>query len=82
MFYGVKDKGSLAVTSMTVLLLVATVAVSVMIMTSVARNERYASGDDVSQAASVGNDCLNPILDSNTIDNVIGVTNCGSTVSQ
>lgn len=57
----------MAVTSMTVLLLVATVAVSVMIMTSVARNERYASGDDVSQAASVGNDCLNPILDSNTI---------------
>ena len=31
---------------------------------------------------SVSNDCLNPILDSNTIDNAIGVGNCGGTVSQ
>ena len=35
-----------------------------------------------SQAATVSNDCLNPILDSNTIDNVVGVGNCGGTVSQ
>lgn len=45
-----------------------------------ARNERYAS--DIDQAASVSNSCLNPIFDSNTIDNVIGAANCGGTVSQ
>ena len=43
--------------------------------------ERY-SGDSTSQAAAVSNDCLNPILDSNTIDNAVGVGNCGGTVSQ
>ena len=43
--------------------------------------DRY-SGDGTSQAATVSNDCLNPILDSNTIDNVVGVGNCGGTVSQ
>ena len=32
--------------------------------------------------AAVDNSCLNPILDSNTIDNVIGVANCGGTGSQ
>ena len=31
---------------------------------------------------ALSNDCLNPILDSNTIDNVVGVGNCGGTVSQ
>ena len=34
------------------------------------------------KAAAVSNDCLNPILDSNTIDNAVGVGNCGGTVSQ
>ena len=35
------------------------------------------------QAASVSNDCLNPIFDSNEdIDNAVGVGNCGGTVSQ
>jgi hypothetical protein len=56
-----------------------------MIMTTTdnafARNERYGVSD-ASQAAAVSNSCLNPILDSNTIDNVIGVANCGGTVSQ
>ena len=37
---------------------------------------------DTSQAASVSNECLNPIFDSNTIDNAVGVGNCGGTVSQ
>ena len=46
-----------------------------------AKDGRY-SGDGTSQAAAVSNDCLNPMLDSNTIDNVIGVANCGGTVSQ
>ena len=32
--------------------------------------------------AAVSNECLNPILDSNTIDNAVGVGNCGGTVSQ
>ena len=35
-----------------------------------------------SQAAAVSNDCLNPIFDSNTIENAVGVGNCGGTVSQ
>ncbi len=34
------------------------------------------------KAASVSNDCLNPIFDSNNIDNAVGVGNCGGTVSQ
>jgi hypothetical protein len=33
-------------------------------------------------AAAVNNDCLNPIFDSNNIDNVVSVGNCGGTVSQ
>ena len=35
-----------------------------------------------SRQTAVSNDCLNPILDSNTIDNAVGVGNCGGTVSQ
>ena len=42
---------------------------------------RY-SGDSTSQVAAISNDCLNPILDSNTIDNAVGVGNCGGTISQ
>ena len=34
------------------------------------------------KAASVNNDCLNPLFDLNTIDNVVGVGNCGGTISQ
>jgi hypothetical protein len=47
-----------------------------------ARNNGKYSSDTTSQAAAVDNSCLNPILDSNTIDNVVGVGNCGSTISQ
>ena len=43
--------------------------------------ERY-TGDSTSQAAAVNNECLNPIFDSNTIDNAVGAGNCGGTVSQ
>ena len=32
--------------------------------------------------ASVNNECLNPILDSNNVDNAVGVGNCGGTISQ
>ena len=64
-----------------VLLLVATVAISVMVSEDAFARERY-SGDSTSQAAAVSNECLNPILDSNTIDNAVGVGNCGGTVSQ
>jgi hypothetical protein len=46
-----------------------------------AKDGRYSS-DSTSQAASVNNERLNPILDSNTIDNVVDVGNCGGTVSQ
>ena len=71
---------------MTAVLLATTVAVSFMIITitdnAFARNERYGANDDSSQAAAVDNSCLNPIFDSNTIDNAIGVGNCGGTVSQ
>jgi hypothetical protein len=63
------------------LLAVATVAISVTISEDAFARERY-SGDSTSQAAAVSNDCLNPIFDSNTIDNLVGVGNCGGTVSQ
>ena len=69
------------ITTIPVLLLAATVAISVMVSEDAFARERY-SGDSTSQAAAVSNDCLNPILDSNTIDNVVGVGNCGGTVSQ
>ena len=64
-----------------VLLLAATVAISVTVSEDAfARSGKYT--DDASQAAAVSNNCLNPILDSNSIDNVVGVGNCGGTVSQ
>ena len=67
---------------MPVLLLAATVAISSTASEDAfARDGRY-SEDSTSQAASVNNDCLNPIFDSNSIDNAIGVGNCGGTVSQ
>jgi hypothetical protein len=62
-------------------LLAATVAISVTVSEDAFARERY-SGDSTSQAAAVSNDCLNPILDSNTIDNLVGVGNCGGTISQ
>ncbi|MGH9976075.1 MAG: hypothetical protein ACRD8Z_09620, partial [Nitrososphaeraceae archaeon] len=65
-----------------ILLAVATLSISTVITEDAfARNGMY-TGGDASQAAAVNNDCLNPILDSNTIDNVVGVGNCGGTVSQ
>jgi hypothetical protein len=67
------------------LLLLATVTVISVTLTDdvFARNDRHRSdGDAAGQAAAVSNSCLNPAFDSNTIDNVIGVGNCGSTVSQ
>ena len=45
-----------------------------------AKDGRYSG--DTSQAASVSNECLNPILDSNSIDNLVDVGNCAGTVSQ
>ena len=44
--------------------------------------ERDIRATGTSQAAAVSNECLNPILDSNNIDNAVGVGNCGGTVSQ
>ncbi|MFZ0346102.1 MAG: hypothetical protein WCF07_01440 [Nitrososphaeraceae archaeon] len=71
------------ITTIPVLLLAATVAISVMVSEDAfARDGGRYSGDSTSQAAAVDNSCLNPILDSNTIDNVIGVANCGGTGSQ
>jgi hypothetical protein len=63
------------------ILLAATVAISVTVSEDAFARERY-SGDSTSQAAAVSNECLNPILDSNNIDNAVGVGNCGGTVSQ
>ena len=63
------------------ILLAATVTIFSTVSEDVFARERY-SGDSTSQAAAVSNECLNPILDSNTIDNVVGVGNCGGTVSQ
>ena len=78
-------KRHLSITSMTLILLTVTLAVTIITITTsdnaFARNERYAS-DATSQVAAVSNECLNPILDSNTIDNAVGVGNCGGTISQ
>ena len=63
------------------ILLAATVAISVTVSEDAFARERY-SGDSTSQAAAVSNECLNPILDSNNIDNAVGVGNCGGTISQ
>jgi hypothetical protein len=62
----------------------ATVALSSTISEDVFAKEggRYWDGGDTSQGAAVSNECLNPIFDSNTIDNAVGVGNCGGTVSQ
>lgn len=71
----------LAIVTISVLLLAATVAISFVITEDAFARERY-SGDSTSQAAAVSNECLNPILDSNTIDNLVDVGNCAGTVSQ
>ncbi len=64
-----------------VLLLAATVTISAIVSEDAfARDGRYSG--DTSQAAAVSNECLNPIFDSNTIDNAVGVGNCAGTVSQ
>ena len=58
-----------------------TVAVSIMVSEDAfAKDGRYSG--DTSQSASVSNECLNPILDSNSIDNLVDVGNCAGTVSQ
>lgn len=70
----------IAFVTIPVLLLAATVAISVTVSEDAFARERYSG--DTSQAAAVSNECLNPILDSNNIDNVVGVSNCAGTVSQ
>jgi hypothetical protein len=72
------------VISVPLILLAATVAISSTVLEDVFAREggRYSGGGSDSQAASVSNECLNPILDSNTIDNMVSVGNCGGTVSQ
>jgi hypothetical protein len=64
------------------LILLSTVAISALLTEDAFARDRYLTDSTTSQAAAVSNDCLNPILDSNTIDNVVGVGNCGGTVSQ
>jgi hypothetical protein len=67
-----------AFTSITAVL-IATVTISIIVISS----ENVFASYDVSQAASVSNECLNPIFDSNEdIDNAVGVGNCAGTVSQ
>jgi hypothetical protein len=77
-------RASLVIIAIPLILLAATVALSSTVSEDAfARDDgRYSSGVDTSQAASVSNECLNPIFDSNNIDNVVGVGNCGGTVSQ
>jgi hypothetical protein len=82
---GIKKRDrNLAKISMPVLLLVATLAISALVIQDTFARDggRYSGGGDTSQAASVNNECLNPILDSNTIDNLVDVGNCAGTVSQ
>jgi hypothetical protein len=72
----------IAFVTILVLLLAATVAISLFLAEDAfAKDGRYSG--DTSQAASVSNECLNPIFDSNEdIDNAVGVGNCAGTVSQ
>jgi hypothetical protein len=81
---GIKKRDcNLAIVTIPILLLLATVAISALLTEDVFAREggRY-TGDSTSQAAALSNECLNPILDSNTIDNIVGVGNCGGTISQ
>src|SRR5262245_15242471 len=72
----------IAFVTIPVLLLAATVAISIIVSEDAfAKDGRYSG--DTSQAAAVSNECLNPIFDSNEdIDNAVGVGNCAGTVSQ
>ena len=72
----------IAFVTIPVLLLAATVAISIIVPEDAfAKDGRYSG--DTSQAASVSNECLNPIFDSNEdIDNAVDVGNCAGTVSQ
>ena len=73
----VKRKHSKIAFVIPVLLLAATVAVSVIVS-----EDAFARGS-TSQAAAVDNTCLNPIFDSNEYtDNAVGVGNCVCTISQ
>jgi len=77
----VKKKHSiLAFIAVPAILLATTVAASFLSTEDAFARERYS--DSTSQAASVNNECLNPILDSNSIDNLVDVGNCAGTVSQ
>jgi hypothetical protein len=64
------------------LILFSTVAISALLTEDAFARNRYLTGSTTSQGAAVSNDCFNPMLDSNTIDNMVGVGNCGGTVSQ
>jgi hypothetical protein len=76
-------RASLAIIAIPLIFLAAaTVAISALLTEDVFARDGGRYFGDASQAASIGNDCLNPILDSDTIDNMVGVGNCGGTVSQ
>ena len=65
--------------SIPLILLAPTIAISGVVSEDVyARDYGRYSSDTTSQATAVDNTCLNHILDSNTIDNVVGVGNCGT----
>jgi hypothetical protein len=71
----------LAIVTIPVFLLAATVTISLfMAEDAFAKDGRYSG--DTSQAAAVSNECLNPVLDSNSIDNIVDVGNCAGTVTQ
>ena len=64
-------RANLAIITIPLLVLaVATVAISLIVSEDAFARERY-SGDSTSQAAAVSNECLNPIFDSNNIDNAL-----------
>jgi hypothetical protein len=77
----VKRHSKIAFVTIPVLLLAATVTKSVIVSEDAfAKDGRYSG--DTNQAAAVSNGCLNPLFDSNGIDNMVGVGNCGGTVTQ
>jgi hypothetical protein len=77
------SRASFTIIIIPLILLSAMLTISVVVSEDVfARDGEKYSSDTTSQAAAVDNSCLNPMFDSNTIDNVVSFGNCGGTLSQ
>jgi hypothetical protein len=75
------NRASLALTVPLILIAAIVTTPITIIEDAFAKNGSH-TGDEVGQAASISNSCLNPVSDSNTNDNMISNGNCGGTISQ